>query len=343
MSSENAGKKKAARIASLDARMAAAASARMAGRMAAASKVPKQNQNQNQNQQRKSGPTTTTTTTRGKPSGPPGGGRGGRGNRPVENDAEDEDEGTDPSTSYYAPLTKEARERATATAATEKFAGSRKRAKLLVEAVTSDDKETRRLYAETYARDLLATRAEDGDADEVLRGKLSRDKALVLDDATRALDHGDSRAKALRERFAKANAAKLTATAMRKRGMYGIPLHQCKWSAFAPLRASWEKYARALVRDARSHDDVSRRLTRGIDLHGAVIKIIRHARTPDVVGREGVVFFINARSMWLASRKRDAEPLRVFIDGGVFQFTLDDRVVRLSSEDILASLPNSSP
>lgn len=261
----------------------------------------------------------------------------------MENDAEDEDEGTDPSTSYYAPLTKEARERATATAATEKFAGSRKRAKLLVEAVTSDDKETRRLYAETYARDLLATRAEDGDADEVLRGKLSRDKALVLDDATRALDHGDSRAKALRERFAKANAAKLTATAMRKHGMYGIPLHQCKWSAFAPLRASWEKYARALVRDARSHDDVSRRLTRGIDLHGAVIKIIRHARTPDVVGREGVVFFINARSMWLASRKRDAEPLRVFIDGGVFQFTLDDRVVRLSSEDILASLPNSSP
>lgn len=342
MSSENAAKKKAARIASLDARMAAAASARMAGRMAATSKVPKRNQNQSQSQnQRKSGP---PTTTRGKPAGP-GGGRGGRGNRPLENDAEDEDEGTDPSTSYYAPLTKEARERATATAATQKFAGSRKRAKLLVEAVTSDDKETRRLYAETYARDLLATRAEDGDTDEVLRGKLSRDKALVLDDATRALDHGDSRAKALRERFAKANAAKLTATAMRKRGMYGLPLHQCKWSAFAPLRASWEKYARALVRDARSHDDVSRRLTRGIDLHGAVIKIIRHARTPDVVGREGVVFFINSRSMWLASRKRDAEPLRVFIDGGVFQFTVDDRVVRLSSEDILASLPrsNSSP
>jgi len=260
----------------------------------------------------------------------------------MENDVEAEDEGNDPSTSYYAPLTKEARERATATAATEKFAGSKKRAKLLVEAVTSDDKETRRLYVETYARDLLATRAKDGDADEVLRGKLSKDKALLLDDATRALDHGDSRAKALRERFAKANAAKLTATAMRKRGMYGLPLHQCKWSAFAPLRAAWEKYAHALVRDARSHDDVFRRLTRGIDLHGAVIKIIRHSRTPDVVGREGVVFFINARSMWLACRKRDAEPLRVFIDGGVFQFTVDDRIVRLSSEDILASLPRSA-
>jgi len=212
-----------------------------------------------------------------------------------------------------------------------------------VDNATSDDEEKRRAYVEKYVRGLLATRSGKaneavGDEDDILRTKLGRDKALLLDDATKNLDHGETRAKALKERFAKANAARMSRTALRKRGFYGASKEKYTWSALATLRSHWDRYARGLIKDVK-RDEAKRRLTRGIDLHGCVVKVTRHSRTPDVVGREGCVAFVGGRFIWLVARRADA-PLKVLIDGGTFEFTVDEYVVKLNHADV-ATLPSA--
>lgn len=85
----------------------------------------------------------------------------------------------------------------------------------------------------------------------------------------------------------------------------------------------------------------SERLTRGIDLHGCVVKVIRHSRTPDAVGREGCVAFVGGRFLWLVPRLTDAPTLKVLIDGGTFEFTVNEFVVKLNHEDIVAAMPSA--
>jgi hypothetical protein len=295
----------------------------------------------------------TGATTSGR-----GGGRGGRGDssrgalasggrgrtssgrgareRRVEAVEEDVETPDDPSTSYYAPLDgKRRRELASATAAAAKSKRIRKKA----EAAMSDDAESRRLFVEQYTRELLATREGDGtgDGEDALKQKLGRDKALLLEDAAKTMDVRESRAEALKARFARANRQKLSRSQLRKRGFFGLSEEKCKWSTFSRLRALWEKYARGLVERAK-HDEVHRLLTRGIDLHGCVVKVTKHARTPDVVGREGVIAYVSDRCVWLVSRGRD-QPLKVLIDGATLRYVLDDREVTLTSDDIASCRP----
>ena len=272
------------------------------------------------------------------------GGRGrttpGRGSREgrvgaVEEDVETPD---DPSTSYYAPLDgKRRREIASAAAAAAAVKSKRNRKK--ADAAMSDDAESRRLFVEQYARELLATREGDGigDGEDALKQKLSRDKALLLEDAAKTMDVRESRAVALKARFARANRQKLSRSQLRKRGFFGLSEEKCKWSTFSRLRALWEKYARGLVERAK-RDEVHRLLTRGIDLHGCVVKVTKHARVPDVVGREGVIVYVSDRCVWLVSRGRD-RPLKVLIDGATLRYVLDDREVTLTSEDIASCRP----
>jgi len=232
----------------------------------------------------------------------------------------------DATTSYYAPTVGDD---------DEAFAGAR--------ATASAEAAARRAYAEAYARRMLATRRRgtSADAEDDLRAKLSADKALVLvDDSRRAVDAGEARARAREKRFAEARRAMMSKTRLKREGLYGLRPEQCTWSAFSKLRGLWEKYARALVKDAK-RGDAETRLTRGLDLHGCVLKVVRHARAPDLVGREGVVAFVSSRCLWLVARKRE-KPIKVLIDGGTFEFVLDERVVRLSSEDVLASAPRPS-
>jgi RNase P/RNase MRP subunit p29 len=236
------------------------------------------------------------------------------------------DADADPTTSYYAPSIGEDE---------ETFAGAR--------ATAREEAAARRAYAEAYARRMLATRRRgtSADAEDDLRAKLSADKALVLvNDWERVVDAGEARAREREKRFAEARRAMMSKTRLKREGLYGLRPEQCTWSAFSKLRGLWEKYARALVKDAK-RGEAEARLTRGLDLHGCVLKVVRHARAPDLVGREGVVAFISSRCLWLVARKRE-KPIKVLIDGGTFEFVLDERVVRLSSEDVLASAPRPS-
>lgn len=239
-----------------------------------------------------------------------------------------------PSTSHYASHSVAVMEEATA--------GARRRArdaraKTAVEEATSEDVETRRTYVEGYVRALLSTRAkgDEADAEDAVRQKLGRDKVLTLENAKKAMDAEETRREALKKRFAQANRAKASRSSLRSRGMFGLKKEHCSWSAFAKLRAAWETYARGLVRNANRRD-VRALLTRGIDLHGCVVKIVAHERQPDAVGREGVIAFVSARCLWLVSRSRD-DFFKVLIDGVALEYALDERVVTLSSDDVAFS------
>jgi hypothetical protein len=326
-----AAAKKQARIASLDAKFAARASAGAATTTTATAAAAKSSSMRAKQQK--------VLESKGH-AAPARGGRGGRGAGDG-NDVSGCPE--DPSTSLYAPLV--ANERVEVCARANEAAATKGKRKRVVDMVTSDARDARRAYVEEYTRELLATRAMNGDdtmgdEDDILRAKLSRDKALLLDDATKTLDHGESRANQLKERFAKANAARLSRTALRKRGFYGVPKEKCTWSALATLRAHWDRYAKGLVKDVK-RDEARRRLTRGIDLHGCVVKVIRHSRTPDAIGREGCVAFVGGRFLWLVPRLTDAPTLKVLIDGGTFEFTVNEFVVKLNHEDIVAAMPSA--
>ena len=173
----------------------------------------------------------------------------------MEEDVETPD---DPSTSYYAPLDgKRRREIASAAAAAAAVKSKRNRKK--ADAAMSDDAESRRLFVEQYARELLATREGDGigDGEDALKQKLSRDKALLLEDAAKTMDVRESRAVALKARFARANRQKLSRSQLRKRGFFGLSEEKCKWSTFSRLRALWDVHAYLLynVRARLNCDD----------------------------------------------------------------------------------------
>lgn len=314
---------KASRIASLDARMANRATANAFGARASGSNAFAG--------ARADGARGASGTT-------PKRGRDARG---VERAREVEDASMDraigsgtPSTSHYASHAVATMEELTAGA---RARSSGRRARAAVQDAASEDGETRRMYVEGYVRALLSTRAkgDEADAEDAVRQKLGRDKVLTLEDAKKALDAGETRRDALKKRFAQANRAKASRSSLRSRGIFGLRKEHCSWSAFAKLRAAWETYARGLVRDANRRD-VRALLTRGIDLHGCVVKIVAHERQPDAVGREGVIAFVSARCLWLVSRARD-DFFKVLIDGVALEYALDDRIVTLSSDDVAFS------
>lgn len=237
------------------------------------------------------------------------------------------------STSHYASHSVAMMEEVTAGAR----ARASGRARVAVQEAASEDEDARRMYVEGYVRALLSTRVrgDEADAEDAVRQKLGRDKVLTLEDARKALDAEETRRDALKKRFAQANRAKASRSSLRSRGIFGLRKEHCSWSRFAKLRTAWETYARGLVRNANRRD-VRALLTRGIDLHGCVVKIVAHERQPDAVGREGVIAFVSARCLWLVSRARD-DFFKVLIDGVALEYTLDDRVVTLSSDDVVFS------